>query len=180
MRLGPGPRALPVAYTDLMLAPHCRHSSLRWEGLRTLCPVHATMLHGPKVMTAGKSRETPHTPLSKVLVGGHERSKGAQAAASFHQAGEGGTESANMCRSQGEAMGYRPQFHWDSTQGERGRQEGPAGLGLRRPEGANLGQRAPPAGRPTSQERRREELLKSPTSPPSQGSFWARPGRIEH
>lgn len=52
----------------------------------------------------------------------------------------------------------------------RGRQEGQARTGLCGSEGANLGQRAPPAGCPTSQERRIEvggELLKSLNSPPS-------------
>lgn len=150
-----------------------------------LRPLHTTMPHGPKVMTAGTSRETPHPPRSWVSAGGYERPRRglpaqrvrAQGDESFHQAGQGGTESANMCMSPGEAMGYRPQFHWDSTQGGRGRQEGPAG-GLRCPQGANLGRRAPPAGRPTSQERRSVELLKFPT--PSFPRFQARPCQIEH
>lgn len=40
--------------------------------------------------------------------------------------------------------------------GGRGRQERPARTGLYCAEGANPGQKAPPAGRPTSQETRRE------------------------
>lgn len=46
-----------------------------------------------------------------------------------------------------------------------GGQEGPARTGLRFPEGANPGQRAPPAGLPTSQEKRSrwDSGLNSPT-----------------
>lgn len=56
-----------------------------------------------------------------------------------------------------------------SPRGGSGRQEGPARISQRCPKGANLEQRAPSAGRPTSQESRNEvgqELLKFPNSPP--------------
>lgn len=53
--------------------------------------------------------------------------------------------------------------------GGRGRQEGLARTGLCCPEGANPGRRAPPAGRPSSQERRSEvggESLEYPNNSP--------------
>lgn len=64
----------------------------------------------------------------------------------------------------GEATGYRPQFHWDSTQGGRGRQAGQARMACAA-KGPTLGSRRPllDAPPPKRGKSRWAELLNPPT-----------------
>lgn len=127
-----------------------------WQGLQA--PLPRAYDHAPWPQ-ADACRQFPgklYIPLTWVLGdggeegGGYQQPKGYLAAQGISPGSCGfppGQRRRNRkCKyvqEPGEAMGYRPQFHWDSTQRGRGRQAGQARMACAAEKGPTLGSRRP-------------------------------------